>query len=204
MPLQLSDLKSDPLLWSRVCVPLLSRVPAGDLPKFAESAFDALNFWTATASSRANRAAGHAIDGAFTAISHFPGTYPDSACETCRRVGVYFQSRNINVAFTAIRRFEFPEFSAYTIFVADLLVRVAISRDLVKSPVEMTLRGIAFRVLFELDPQYKHWPQLRDARNECVHGLLTWGSGSDRNHRLAARIMEYVGHSDDAAVFRNN
>ena len=191
MRLSLATLKADRQLWSRVIYSLF-RPPQGELPGIAEAAFDALDHWCQTSTSEKDAVTSPAIDGAFSAIGQFVITNPDSAYVTCRRVGSYFTSRNINVSFTAVRRFVYPVFCRYTIYVSDLLIQLASSDDVIPSPVEMTLRGNAFQALFGLDHQYKHWPQLRNARDECVHGLLTWGGGNGRNRNAASEIMRYV------------
>ena len=194
----LEDLKDDHNLWSRCTMVKGSfRRRANQLPSYRTAAFDALDHWHASPTSEADSQAGGAIDGAFNVIGHSIEVDSTIAYSTCRRVADYFSSRNINSAFGAIRRFEYPVFSRFTIFVADKLIAVATLDAPTPSPIEMTVRGIAFRSLFELDPQYKHWSQLAVARDECVHGLLTWGAsgdgpGSSRNRQLAARIMRYV------------
>lgn len=161
-------------------------------PKLAQAAFEAIEYWHGKPTSKRDERQGGAIDGALTAIDVFISYNPDTAYQACRRVGGYFASPNINSAFGAIRRFEYRGFSRYTIFVADQLIAVATWDNPTPSPVEMTLRGIAFRSLFKLDPQYKYWPQLRRARDECVHGLLTWQGKDERSQLLAAQITRYL------------
>lgn len=187
----LANLKTDRLLWARVIFSLF-QPPADEIPGLASAAFEALDHWDGIPTEQRDDTTTVAINGAFNGIQPFVNAYPDTAYLTCRRIGTYFQSKNINVAFTAIRQFEFPAFSSCAIFVSDMLISVATSDTLPKSPIEMTLRGIAFRALFALDPQYKYWPQLRAARDECVHGLLTWGGGRQANRRVAAQIMRYI------------
>lgn len=194
----LDKLKVDRNLWSRCyIVNDYFRYRATQLPLYTAAAYDALDHWHAIPTSEADSVASGAIEGALSVIGKSIEADASVACSACRTVAKYFSSRNINSAFGAIRRFEYPIFSRYTIFVADQLIGVATTDDPTPSPIEMTVRGIAFRSLFQLDPQYKHWPQLRSARDECVHGLLTWGSpgtglASKRNRNLAAQIMRYV------------
>lgn len=189
--LNLASLTADRQLWARV-IDSVTQLPTNELPKIADAAFEALDHWSLTSTSDKDMVTSSAIDGAFSAIGQFITAHPKSAYATCRRAGTYFLSRNINVSFTAIRRFECKVFSDYAIYVSDLLVHIASSDTVIPSPIELTLRGNAFWALFQLDPQYKHWPQLQIARNECVHGLLTWGSGNDRCQSVAQQIMRYV------------
>jgi len=191
MALDLQNLRADRNLWMRVtrfCYPRDLRYSQ----EAANAAFEALDYWHANPTSERNERQGGAIDGALTAIDVFISHNPDTAYQMCRRVGGYFASPNINSAFGAIRRFEYGGFSRHTIFVVDQLIAVATWDNPTPSPVEMTLRGIAFRSLFELDPQYKYWPQLRRARDECVHGLLTWQGKNERSRLLAAQITRYL------------
>ncbi len=191
MRLTLENLKSDRLLWSQV-IGNFFQPPASEVSAIATAAFDALDHWGAAVTSERNNVTGPAIDGAFNAIQHFVEIHPDAAYTTCRRVGSYFWSSNINVAFTAIHRFGFSGFSRYTTFVSDLLIAIATSQTVPKSPIEMTLRGAAFYALFGLNPYYKHWTQLHQARDECVCGLLSWGGGRVQSCQTAAQIMRYV------------
>lgn len=164
-----------------------------DTPEIASAAFNALDHWDSNITGERDDKTSPAILGAFVGIYYFTVANPDAAFATCRRIGKYFHSSNINVAFLAIRQFEFSPFCRYTVYVTDLLIALASSAVQTKSPVDMSLRGIAFRALFGLDHQYKFWPQLRVARDECVHGLLTWGGGREANHQIARQILRYTG-----------
>ena len=191
MRFTLEQLRTDPQLWSRFWVR-----PTGNhqypLEEIAAIAFDFLDQTHSIRTSEKDERSGGLIDGALNAIVLYVDSSPQIAYATCRRIGRYFSSANINTAFGAIRKFEQSRLSRYIIFVSDLLVNVAVCPTPTPSPIEMTVRGIAFRVLFQLDPGFKHWPSLREARDECVHGLLTWGRHTETNAILAKSILQYT------------
>ncbi len=132
------------------------------------------------------------FDGALGAIEMHCELFPDKTFEVCRHLGQYFSSCNIEIACRTIRSFGFGVLSRYIMFVSDQLIAVAACQDPWLSPGDMTLRGFAFRVLFLLDPGYKFWPSLRIAREECIRGLLTWGSGRPDYQKLAEMIRQYT------------
>ena len=188
----LAELKTDRLQWARVIFDLF-QPSAEDTPEIASLAFAALDHWDSSTTDEKDDMTTPAIVGAFFGVYYFIVANPETAFMTCRRMGKYFQSNNINVAFLAVRHFAQSPFSRYTLFVSDMLITIASSDMLAKSPVPMSLRGLAFSALFKLDPQYKFWPQLRMARDECVHGLLSWGGGSEANRKIARQILRYTG-----------
>ena len=191
MRVSLEALRNDPQLWKRYTI----RFNAEDAPKLPEIvplAFEFLGNANAVQTSDQDVATSGLIAGALNALGYHADAFPDDAFFTCRRVGAYFSSRNINLAFTAIRWFAHPPFRQYAIFVSDQLVAVASCETPTPSPVEMTVRGIAFRVLFQIDPGFKFWSCLRPARDECVHGLLTWGGERESNRALARMILQYT------------
>ena len=191
MRFTLDQLRKDPRNWTRFYGDSYRyyEVPWRDIVPLAFNYFDQIE--AQTAFDRGDES-GLNIDGALRALQLYIRVFPDETFEICRRVGSYFSSCNINVAFGTIRKFEFTPLSQYIMFVSDQLIGVATCQNPVQSPVEMTVRGIAFRVLFLLDPGYKFWPSLRIAREECIRGLLTWGSGRPDYQKLAEMIRQYT------------
>ena len=187
---------ADPLYWRWIGPWTYQRrgVPLADVAKLA---MDSIGIWHSSDRIGHDEKVGGAIVGALTAVGYFLKSEPASATEIPRTVAQYFSSPNFDVACNTLCAFQRPVFSKYSIFVSDKLVETASCQAVPPSPVDMTIRGFAFLVLFQLDPQYKHWPQLARARDECVHGLRTWpalGSADSRNRskRIAAQIVRYL------------
>lgn len=137
-----------------------------------------------------------AVQGALFTVVQRIRECPNSAYQDCRDLSRYFDSSNASIAFISIRQFELY-LASYTGFVTDRLVAVASGPPRNPVPCPMTVRGIAFAILYSLSPQYKRWPELVDARNECIRGCLAWASqgGGDRadHYRdLAHGISRYL------------
>ncbi len=191
MRFTLEQLRADPQLFK-----IFGVRPTGihqyPLEEISAIAFDFFDQTHRITTSDKDERIGGLIDCALCAIDLYVDSSPPIAYSTCRRIGRYFSSPNINMALGAIRQFERSPLSQYIMFVSDLLVSAATCTTPTPSPIEMTVRGIAFRVLFQLDPGFKHWPSLRQARDECVHGLLTWGRHREANVILAKSILRYT------------
>lgn len=191
-----SRIEADPLLWRRVGPWSYQRRNAPILD-VANAAFDSIEKLHLDVNPNYDEVVGRAVAGAMLAVSHFVSTHPDAASDTCRRVARYFGSQRFEVACNTLRVFQGPPFNQYSIFVLDELVETASCESPPASPVDMTILGFAFLVLYDLDPQLVNRPQLVRARNECVHGLQTWpsqGSSDSRNRsrQLAIQMMRYV------------
>ncbi len=164
--------------WQRIN----GRIQFGNAPvseALVEAAYLALDYWeTCQQTTRCRREDG-AIDSAFRVICELIREQEESADEHVLRMAAYFGSQNIVVAFTAVRQFEYriPE---HRHRVLDRLVELATAPDVPRSPVEMTLRGIAFLQLFLHDRRFATWPQLQRARDECIYGCCHW-TFNDRN-----------------------
>ncbi len=188
-------LKTDPKLWSRyrgLLPPENSPRLPEIVPEIVPIAYDFLSNTNLVETSEHDPDSSLLIVGALNALAYHVNAFPDDAFMTCRRIGTYFSSRNINLAFAAIGWFEIPHLRQYSIFVSDQLVAVASCETPTPSPIEMTVRGLAFRVLFKIDQGFRFWSCLRSARDECVHGLLTWGGQNERNRSLARMILRYT------------
>ena len=191
MGLSPEALRNDPQLWKRYSVRLNGQDPP-NLPEIVPIAFEFLSSMNTVETLEKDNASTILMYGALTALGYHAAASPCDAFFTSRRVGAYFSSRNVNLAFTAIRCFEHRPFGQYAMFVSDQLVAVASCDTPTPSPIEMTIRGIAFLVLFQIDPGFKFWSCLRSARDECVHGLLTWGADRESYSALARMILQYT------------
>ncbi len=131
----------------------------------------------------------------FTLVRRIKDT-PSSAQHFCRLLAsTHFHGDNASIAFICVRQFE-SFLSRYALFVNDHLIRVASNPVTLHVPSVMTLRAMAFKVLFELNSQYKHWSSLAVARDECIRACAAWGSeDNDRTRhylRVGRQITRYV------------
>jgi hypothetical protein len=191
MGLSLEALKHDPQLWKRYSVRFNGQ-DAPIVPEIVPIAFEFLSSTNTVETVEKDNPSTNLMAGALNALGYHASASPGDAFFISRRVGAYFSSRNVNLAFTAIRCFEYQPFGQYAMFVSDQLVAVASCDTPTPSPIEMTIRGIAFLVLFQIDPGFKFWSCLRSARDECVHGLLTWGADRESYSALARMILQYT------------
>ncbi len=146
-------------------------------PVLVDAAFAALADWSERRFTSSASYEIQGIEGAIRAIAKGIIDSEDDACSLTRRLALQFHSQHIGVAFTAIRQFEAYDLSNYTIFVTDHLVRIASAIDVPVAPTPMSLRGIAFKALFDLDRNFRTWPQLQVAYHECIAGCQAWSEG---------------------------
>lgn len=120
------------------------------------------------------------IQGTIMTISRCIRDSESRKYELTRQLGLHFRSPNIGVAFCAIRQFDVYILRPYTIFVADQLVSVASAAEVPASPSPMSLRGIALKVLFDLDQNFRTWPQfslhMKSVFPDATHGHWTGGT----------------------------
>ena len=147
---------------------------AGTSEALVSSAFDALTRWSDISFAGIDSLQMQGIQGAIMTISRCIRDSESRKYELTRQLGLHFRSPNIGVAFCAIRQFDVYILRPYTIFVADQLVSVASAAEVPASPSPMSLRGIAFKVLFDLDQNFRTWPQLSIAYEECISGCHAW------------------------------
>lgn len=108
---------------------------------------------------------------------------PEYSHDVCRRFSRHFYSLNPLVAYICIRRFAYP-LRRFSIYVSDHLIAIAAGKPSPPLPCPVTVRAMAFCALYHLDPQYKHWIQLKDARIECVRGFEEWGRESESHNAV--------------------
>ena len=180
------------MLWQRMPPPRCQRsLP----PEILSAAFDCLDHWNAHPNTNRDDAQLSSVDGAIMTIAHQITKDRASSYTMTRRMAAYFRAPNINLAFTALRQFE-HRLARFAIYVSDKLIDVATWDAPTPSPIPMTLPGIAFLQLFNLDPQFKHWPQLRHARTECIFGLQTWGADNPKHQTALTMITRYLNLTD--------
>ena len=186
MPLNAESLTADSLHWQRVAPYHIERTP-----EIIDAAFHCIDHLHSQPNTERNDPQSRSADNALATIGYEISDDADAAYELTRRIASYFRSPNVNLAFTALRQFEYV-LSRYRIFVSDKLLDVATWDTPTPSPISMTLRGIAFLQLFYLDPQYKQWPQLLQARTECIFGLQRWGAANPAHQSALRGITRYI------------
>ncbi|MCR9202869.1 MAG: hypothetical protein NXI04_29845 [Planctomycetaceae bacterium] len=191
MPLNAESLTADPLQWQRVAPYHIAR-KRHRTPEIIDAAFHCLDHLHSQPNTERNDPQSRSADNALAAIGYEISDDADAAYELTRRIATYFRSPNVNLAFTALRQFERYRLSRYRIFVSEKLLDVATWDTQTPSPISMTLRGIAFLQLFYLDPEYKHWPQLVQARTECILGLQRWGAANPAHQSALRGITRYI------------
>jgi hypothetical protein len=138
----------DPELSSRWSRATSRHCISGSSEALINAAFAALTHWSTVSFAGPMSLQMQGIQGAIVTVSRRIIDTQDQCYELTRRFGTLFHSQNIGVAFAAIREFDVHLSSSYSIFVIDHLVRVASEPDVPVSPTEMSLRGIAFKVLW--------------------------------------------------------
>ena len=188
-------------LWSRV---VLVRYFAEISAPLLAAAIESLNSWDQPPLPEIGKQQWIGMIGVLSIIRQRMQEESFEASHLTQRLGSYFKSSNGIVAFSIIREFDvlLPD---YTQYIASQLVE-AITRESVPSvPGPMSVRAIAFKVLFQFDPRYAQAIELRQAREECVSGCLAWAAespGSSRGNELrelVARIVELATKADSAS-----
>lgn len=172
-PVTLDRLQTDPSAWQYVSDPFCERT--SDLAGLNECAFRTLDHFHAIPDTSREFSLGCAIFGTLSAVRVLARVNPIAGMTQARRLGRYFSSPNATCAFSTIREFELSPLRRYLIPVMAPLMTVSASSTQTVTPIEMTIRGLAFSMLYTLDPQCTRRPELDTARKECVHGLLAWG-----------------------------
>lgn len=147
---------------------------AGTSEALVSAAFDALTRWSDISFAGSFSLQNQGIQGAIMTIARCIRDSEIRNYELTRQLGLHFHSPNIGIAFCAIRQFDVHVLSPYTIFVIDQLVSVASAAEVPASQSPMSLRAIAFKVLFDLDQNFRTWPQLALAYEECISGCHAW------------------------------
>ncbi len=114
------------------------------------------------------------IDGAMRVAVMWITEASDDAFSLTRRFAQHFYSKNSAVAFCAIRQLEVRCPQACSMYTIDHLVCIASGDSKKRTPSPMSVRGLAFKVLFDLDPMFRTWWELQQAYNECVTGCIAW------------------------------
>ena len=77
-------------------------------------------------------------------------------------------------------------------FVIDHLVTLASAPEVPMVPGAMSLRAIAFKVLFDLDPNFRTFPSLATAYEECVFGTRAWALDGRQGYRdILIKLLQY-------------
>lgn len=153
--------------------------------RILEAAFDALEAWNKVSTVEPERAASACVCGVFRVIRQGITERAGDAKHLASRVGRFCTSQNCDVAAGAIRQFEpqsgFPGDLPLAEFrdVADVcLRRAAIQQRDESTTVSMSVRGLAFHVLYQLDLSVVSCEDVSDARVECAQAYLKWAEES--------------------------
>lgn len=157
----------------------------GTSDALADAAYAALVHWAQTPFDERESLQSQGVQGAGLAFARCLESAGDESFAMTRRFGRLFHSTNIGVAFCAIRLFDNYLLTPYTMFVIDHLVQVASAAEVPVSPGVMSLRAIAFKVLYDLDANFLVYPSLARACEECIFGCREWSNGT------GARAQEY-------------
>lgn len=149
--------------------------------RLLDSAFAALEQFDAIPTSDSDRFTGGCMLGLFRVIRQGITERPNEARQFACRVSGFCSSPNLDVAAAAIRQFEPLDINDGELRldqfdeVAMAGLRKAIAVQRVKpQTLAMTVRGLAFHVLYELDSSVLHCRDLRDARMECSQAYFRW------------------------------
>lgn len=165
---------------------------AGTSPALVEAALDALTKWSAVPFGGPESIQMQAIEGATLTVTRCIVDAEDRSYVLSRKLGLLFHSKNIGVAFTAVRHFEVQIPSPLSMFVIDHLISVASSGDVPVSPNAMSLRAISFKVLFDLDSSFINFPSLATAVDECIIGCRAWALDGRQVYRdTLQRLLKY-------------
>lgn|GEM_PF-2145569 len=164
----------------------------GTSERLASAGCVALTHWSSLPFTGLMSLEMHGVQGATNAVARCILDNEHRSYQLTRQLGTYFHSQNIGVAFCAIRQFDVHTLSSHTMFVIDQLVNVASAPELPLSPSPMSLRAIAFKVLFDLDQNFRTWPQLAKAYEECIAGCRAWGLDGRQAYQVALRnLLQY-------------
>ena len=165
---------------------------AGTSPALVAAALDALTRWSAAPFGGPGSIQMQGIEGATFTVTRCIVDAEDPSYALSRKLGLLFHSKNIGVAFTAVRHFEVHIPSPLSIFVIDHLISVASSIDVPISPNAMSLRAISFKVLFDLDSSFINFPSLATAVDECIIGCRAWALDDRQVYRdTLQRLLKY-------------
>ena len=158
----------------------------------AHVAFAALEHWSTMPFTGIGTPQTSGIQGAVDTAARCIVDIENQSWELTRQLGAFFHSANIEVAFTAIREFEWRIPRPHSMFVIDHLVQVASASEVPVSPIAMSLRGIAFKVLFDLDPSFRTFPTLATACEECIIGCRAWALDGGQVYRdTLKKLLRY-------------
>lgn len=150
-----------------------------------EAAFAALTHWGRFPTTESERDTGACILGVFRTIRQGITERPDCAEQLAARIAEYCLSPNLDVAAGAIRQFERLtidendiQLDQFRDLATTTLRSVANHRRQRPRSTAMTLRGLAFHVLYELDPSVLTCRELKDSRHECAQGYFKWAAES--------------------------
>jgi hypothetical protein len=176
--------------WSRASYILCI---TGSSENLINAAFAALTYWSGEPFAGSGSPQMLGIQGAVITVSRRILETHDQCFELTRRLGTLFHSENVGVAFAAIREFDVRFPSTYSMYVIDHLVRVASAPVVPASGIDMSLRGIAFRVLYALDPNFRNFRSLATACEECIIGCRSWGLKGPQVYRdtLQKQLLHY-------------
>lgn len=183
---------SDPelaLYWRRA---IFRQHIKGTSPELVAAAIQALRHWSEASFEGTASLQMQGIQGAIVTVARCIHDTDDRSYKVARELGLLFHSQNIGVAFAAIREFEVGIPSPLAMFVIDHLISVASSVDVPTSPNAMSLRGISFKVLFDLDSNFAFIPELQASLHECIVGCRAWAAdGRSVYGKTLEKISKY-------------
>lgn len=160
-----------------------------------DAAFQALAVWGRSRHTELTDGFAVAVSGASTTVCRAIRDGSDRQIHLIRQLASFFHVENGVVAFSVLRTFE-SFLPGLQIFIIDQLIKVCIQSSPPSSRMCMSVPGMAFKLLFDLDPQFKHWPQLSAARDQCVLGCNGWASQeharSSHYRSVGERISRYL------------
>jgi hypothetical protein len=167
--------------------------------RLLNAAFSALEQFDAIPTSDWDRFTGGCMLGLFRVIRQGITERPSQAEQFACRVANFCSSPNLDVAAAAIRQFEPLDINDgelrleqyHGIAIPALRRAAAVRRERPQST-SMTVRGLAFHVLYELDSTVLFCRELREARFECAQAYFKWAVESDwrvEEHLLKANTF---------------
>jgi hypothetical protein len=169
--------------------------------RLLDSAFAALAQFDAIPTSDSDRFTGGCMLGLFRVVRQGITERPTDAKLLANRIAPYCSSPNLDVAAAAIRQFEsldindgeIPIEQYLDVAIPALRAAVAVQRE-PPTMVSMTVRGLAFHVLYQLDPSVATCEEMNDARLECAQAYFKWAEDSPaRAEELLRKANFFIG-----------
>jgi hypothetical protein len=147
------------------------------------AAFAAIREWNSVPTNEPDRSIDGCVCGIFRVIRQGITERAFDAKRLVGRAACFCLSENSSVAAAAIRQFEpgsgFPgdlPFAAFAKIAIPKLRSAALRERENCQTVPMSVRGLAFHVLYKLDSSVLFCRELRDARFECAQAYFKWAA----------------------------